>query len=137
MAENGNPQPNKVNNHKKDLLIHLERSRGVVSSACESVGLSRTTFYEYVNTDPEFKQAVDEINEKAIDFVESKLFEKINGWENAVLSKEGYVAYDQPPSDTAIIFFLKTRAKKRGYVEKTELDMKANVGVSDEPITFE
>ena len=133
MAEKGNPLPNKINTHKKELLEALAKSKGIVSTACESVGLSRTTFYDYVNTDPEFAQAVDDINEKSIDFVESKLFEKING----VTISAGEAIYTQPPSDTAIIFFLKTRAKKRGYVEKSEIDMRGNIHVSDEPTVFE
>jgi len=116
MAEKGNPLPNKINTHKKELLEALAKSKGIVSTACESVGLSRTTFYDYVNTDPEFAQAVDDINEKSIDFVESKLFEKITG----VTVQTGDNIYEQPPSDTAIIFYLKTQAKDRGYVEKTE-----------------
>jgi hypothetical protein len=116
MSEKGNPQPNKIDTHKKELLEALAKSRGIVSTACDSVGLSRTTFYDYVNNDPEFATAVEEVNEAAIDFVESKLQEKISGIK--VMSQQG--VYEVPPSDTAIIFFLKTKAKKRGYVERTE-----------------
>jgi len=116
---------NKVDNHKKELLEALKKSNGIVSSACESVGLSRTTFYNYVNEDEDFALAVDEVNEAAIDFVESKLMEKINGI--TMLGKSGGdeedPTYTLPPSDTAIIFYLKTKGKKRGYIEKTEVDM--------------
>lgn len=133
----GNPRPNKINTHKKALLKALAESKGIVSTACESVGLSRITFYDYVKKDEAFKQSVEDINEASIDFVESKLFEKINGVQVLTMTQAGPKIYDQPPSDTAIIFFLKTRAKKRGYVEKTEVDLNGNVHVSDEPITFE
>lgn len=109
---------------KEDILAALEANHGIVTVACNSIGLARSTFYNWVNTDPDFKAAVDEIQEVAIDFVESKLFEKING----VAVKKGEtddgedIVYDVPPSDTAIIFYLKTKAKKRGYIERTELD---------------
>ena len=53
----------------------------------------------------EFKVTVDDIVEGVIDHVESKLFENIN-----------------KNDTTSIIFFLKTRGKKRGYVERQEID---------------
>lgn len=105
-------------------MAALEQYHGIVSVACTSISLSRSTFYNWVNTDPEFKAKVDEIQEVAIDFVESKLFEKINGVQvrKGVDNETGEdIVYDQPPSDTAIIFYLKTKAKKRGYVERSEL----------------
>lgn len=111
----------KFDNNKKRLLEMLLKSKGIISTACESANLDRQTFYNYKRDDPDFAKAVEDIEESCIDFVESKLLEKINGWENAVLTKEGYVAYDQPPSDTAIIFYLKTKGKKRGYVERQEI----------------
>lgn len=113
--------PYNTNTKKRTVLDMLKRSRGIVSSACESADISRVTFYEWVKTDPEFAAEVEEINESAIDFVESKLYQKINGVECATVTQKGEtVVYEVPPSDTAIIFFLKTKAKKRGYVERTE-----------------
>ena len=105
-------------NTKKEILVALEAYHGIVTDACGSIGLSRSTFYDWLKTDLEFKAAVDEIQETALDFVESKLFQKINGI--STKSHDGEV-YQQPPSDTAIIFYLKTRGKRRGYIERTEL----------------
>ena len=50
---------NKTLHNKKRLLIALEKHLGVVSSACNEVGLSRTTYYDYYNKDSKFKNAVD------------------------------------------------------------------------------
>ena len=110
-------------NTKKAILHALELYHGIVTDACGSISLSRSTYYDWLKTDAEFKAAVDEIQDTALDFVESKLFQKINGVMLAGKSGEDGepAVYEQPPSDTAIIFYLKTRGKKRGYVERTEL----------------
>lgn len=88
---------------KEQLLQALTKSLGIVSTACASVGMSRTTYYKYYNEDEGFKQSVDSISDIALDCAESQLFELI---------KEKNV--------TAIIFYLKTKGKKRGYVEKLQ-----------------
>lgn len=108
---------------KEQALKALEDKHGIVTDACNSIGLARSTFYKWRDTDPEFKAAVDEIQEVAIDYVESKLFEKIEGVTIGSYDSDGSLKiYNQPPSDTAIIFYLKTKGKKRGYVEKSEVD---------------
>ena len=88
---------------KEQLLTALEKSLGIISTACDNVGISRTTYYKYYNEDEGFKTQVDDISEIALDCAESQLFELI---------KEKNV--------TAIIFYLKTKGKKRGYVEKLQ-----------------
>jgi len=111
-------------NNKKRMLDALDESHGIITRACQIAKVGRTTFYEWLDSDPEFKASYEAVNDSAIDFVESKLFEKISGIDLVT----GYdkdsgdpIVYTQPPSDTAIIFYLKCRAKKRGYVERTEL----------------
>lgn len=110
-------------NNKKRMLEALDESHGIITRACQIAQVGRTTFYEWLDADPEFKAKYEAVNESAIDFVESKLFEKINGISvRKGVNEEGEdTVYDLPPSDTAIIFYLKTKAKKRGYIERTEL----------------
>ena len=88
------------------MLAALEKSLGVVTSACKTVGVGRTTHYLWLQEDKEYKAAVDELSDVAIDFAESQLHKQI---------KEG--------NSTATIFFLKTKGKKRGYVERQEVDV--------------
>ena len=76
---------------KKALIDSLEKALGVVSTACKLVKTSRETFYKWKNTDPDFKEAVEDIQDIALDFVESQLFKNIQGG-----------------SDTAAIFYHKT-----------------------------
>jgi hypothetical protein len=89
---------------KKKLLQALEDHHGIISTSCKAVGIARSTFYEWIDKDEDFKKAVDEIKDVAIDFVESKLFQQID---------EG--------NPTSTIFYLKTKAKQRGYVERQEI----------------
>ena len=90
--------------HKKAMLKSLEKNLGVVTSACKSVGIGRTTHYLWMENDPEYKKAVDDLQNVALDYAESKLHSQIKK-ENA----------------TAIIFYLKTKGKKRGYIERQEI----------------
>jgi hypothetical protein len=96
----------KTEQHKKAMLDALEKSLGVVTSACKTVGIGRTTHYLWLQEDKEYKAAVEELSDVAIDFAESQLHKQI---------KEG--------NSTATIFFLKTKGKKRGYVERQEVDV--------------
>lgn len=91
---------NKTEHQKKAILSALESSLGVVTTACKEVGIGRTTFYNWLKEDPLFALAVEEVQEVALDFAESQLFQQM---------KKGNAA--------AAIFFLKTRGKKRGYTE--------------------
>jgi len=101
---------NKSERLKKERLLEaLEKSLGIVSTACQSIGISRTTYYKYYNDDEDFKRSVDSISNIALDCAESQLFELI---------KEKNV--------TAIIFYLKTKGKKRGYIEKQEVSHNSN-----------
>jgi lipid II:glycine glycyltransferase (peptidoglycan interpeptide bridge formation enzyme) len=97
---------NKTEHTKKALLDALEKSLGVVTTACKKVGVGRTTYYEWYNNDTEFKDKVDELKNVALDFAESQLHKQI-----------------QSNSTAATIFYLKTQGKKRGYIEKQEIDL--------------
>ena len=93
----------KLDTQKRATLEALEKSLGVVTTACKSIGLARSTFYEWLKEDS-FKQAVNEIQEVAIDFAESQLHKQI---------ADG--------NTSATIFYLKTKGKKRGFVERQEI----------------
>jgi hypothetical protein len=96
----------KTNILKTQLLEALEQSLGVVTTACKIVGCNRSTYYDYYQTDSEFRAAVDELQNMTLDFAESQLHKQI---------KEG--------NTTATIFYLKTKGKKRGYIERQEIQM--------------
>ena len=82
-------------------LKHFRESHGIVSYACQKVGITRACYYKWRDSDLKFKERAEEVEEETIDVVESKLLSAINN-----------------DDLTAIIFYLKTKGKKRGYVER-------------------
>ncbi len=95
----------KMDTIKKAVLEKLIESHGNVSEACKAAGIARSTFYLWKSEDEQFAQEVDEIIEATIDAV------------------EGYLMKEMKAGNPAcIIFFLKTRAKHRGYIEKSEVE---------------
>jgi len=91
---------------KKAMIAALEKSLGIVTTACKAVEISRETHYRWLREDEQYKEAVESIADIALDFAESKLHKSI---ENG--------------SDTAVIFYLKTKGKKRGYIERSEFEI--------------
>lgn len=115
---------------KNAMLKALESTLGVVTSACEVVGIDRRTHYRWMNEDEAYRMQVESLTDLAVDFAESQLFELIKGAHREVSTPDGEVIRIQDaPNTSATIFYLKTRGKKRGYVERTEL-----AGVNDAPI---
>lgn len=86
------------------MLEALEKSLGIVTTATKAAGISRETHYRWMKEDPEYKEKVDSIGDIALDFAESQLHKQI---------REG--------NSTATIFFLKTKGKNRGYIERQEV----------------
>ena len=64
---------NKTEQHKKGIIEALEKSLGVVTTACKSLGIGRTTFYEWMKDDEEFSYKVNDIQNIALDFAEQEI----------------------------------------------------------------
>jgi hypothetical protein len=88
---------------KPKMLEALEKYWGIVTHACRAAGISRQAHYRWLAEDPEYKEACEQMADIALDNVEHELFKQIR---------------DRIPSST--IFYLKTKGKKRGYVEASE-----------------
>ena len=87
----------------EQIIEALEASGGFLSEAAKKLGCTWQTVRNYVNKYSTVQKALEAINEAKLDFSESKLLSQI---------KEG--------NTTAIIFHLKCKGKKRGYIERTE-----------------
>ena len=99
-------QLDRTDTKKAAMLEALEKSLGIVSTACKMVDISRQTHYAWLKADEEYKSTVNSIQDGVLDFAESHLYK---------LVKEGNPA--------ATIFFLKTKGKKRGYIERQEIEV--------------
>ena len=100
---------------QKDVLNALEETHGVITEACKKVGYTRSAFYTAMDKDPKFKKEVEDIQEAAVDYVESQLFKNI-----------------QQGNITGQIFYLKTKGKHRGYIEKTEIQSEVSGSINFE-----
>ena len=81
----------------------LTQAKGFVSVAARNLGCADQTVRNYMERYAVCKQAVTDARESMIDIAEGRLYQNINSGDN-----------------TAIIFFLKTQAKHRGYIERYE-----------------
>lgn len=86
------------------LIPLIEELNGNLSMVSRKLGVARNTVYRFISDKPTIQQALSDAREKMIDNVESKLYSK---------------ALDG--DTTAMIFFLKTQGKSRGYVERQEV----------------
>lgn len=89
-----------ISTKKAEVLEAYRTSRGNVSEACRAVGISRQSFYRWRRNFPNWDEKIRDADEAIVDWVEKKLYENI---------ENGNV--------TAQIFYLKCKAKYRGYVE--------------------
>lgn len=91
---------------KRTVVKAYVSSFGNITMTCKAGKISRTTFYQWLKDDQEFKTVIEssEPDEVFVDYAEKALIGKI---------KKGDTA--------AIIFALKSKGKHRGYVERQEL----------------
>lgn len=86
------------------VAAQIREKRGNLSAVADELGVSRQGLYKYIARYESLKKVVEEARERMKDMVESTLYSK-------ALEGEGW----------AVCFFLKTQAKDRGYVERSEV----------------
>ena len=87
----------------------VEKAGGILTSAARNLGCDPSTIYSYLQRFPALGDVVTAAREGTLDLAESKLIEQI-----------------KKNNLTAIIFFLKTQGKSRGYIERSEHDLSPN-----------
>ena len=97
---------------KEAFIIAYKENFGNITIACESAGVGRGQYKSWCDKDPEFRKRLAEIEPEEImlDFGEHKLMERI------------------AKGDTlATMFLLKTKGKRRGYIERQEVAHEGDV----------
>lgn len=87
-----------------NIEVQIEKLKGNVAAVARSFGKSRTAVYDKINGNKRLQKALVDSRQTMLDNVESKLYQK---------------ALDG--DTTAMIFFLKTQGKSRGYTERQEI----------------
>lgn len=106
---------------KRDKKRYIEawgKSFGNITQTCKAIGITRQCYHNWLKNDPDFKKALEDVepDERFLDFLEAKAAERIN-----------------KGSDAVLIFALKTKGKKRGWIERRELEVS---GDKDKPLTW-
>jgi phage terminase large subunit-like protein len=108
MASNGKNGTNGNGKKREEtaarIIKALKETNGLLTMAASKSGIGYRTVCRYVAEFPSVKEAAREAKEAMLDFAEGKLHQNIKAGDN-----------------TAIIFYLKTQGKARGYIEKTEI----------------
>lgn len=86
---------------------------GNLSLCAESLGIDRRTLDRWRKRYPELHTMMLDVEEGLLDLCESRLLQEINGG-----------------NLTAIIFYLKTKGKKRGYIEGQVISANINTNKS-------
>ena len=97
---------------KEAFIIAYKENFGNITTSCLAAGIGRAQYKKWMETDPEFAKELADIEPEEImlDFGEQKLMERI------------------ARGDTlATMFLLKTKGKRRGYIEKTEVQHEGDV----------
>jgi transposase-like protein len=134
-----------MSKRKRKLAIEIYKKKaGNVSETCKAMGIPRSTFYNWKKENEDFTKAIEEYDESLIDFGESQLLQLMKGTQSTFKEEKDIVdksdgkiktlkhikVSEYPPDTSAVIFFLKTKGKKRGYVEKTEVDSNIRAGIT-------
>jgi len=91
---------------QETMLKALEVTGHNITQACKKVGIKRETHYYWLHNSDVYKKADEDIQESLLDFAETMLMKKI---------KDG--------DTTSLIFFLKTKGKRRGYSERPDVEV--------------
>ena len=104
-----------VAREKQRFLDALSDKSGIVSFACKQTHVNRNTYHYWKNNDPDFAEAVQNIEQEQKEVVEARLLRKIH---------EG---------DTrAITFYLERKGKDLGYANSVEMS-----GANGQPIKID
>ena len=90
------------------MIQALKEHKGLITYACKAAGITRDAHYKWLKKSPEYKKAYEEIEDFMLDRVENAALDMIFNTDN--------------PNPSMTIFYLKCKGKKRGFVERQEIE---------------
>jgi predicted DNA-binding protein YlxM (UPF0122 family) len=118
-------------------LIHAKKGNIQEIANAFSPRVSRQTVYNWIEKSKKLSAELTQAQESLLDFAESQMALLIQGVPKFLRDKKGdFILHNKekvfdgfiiPPNPNLIQFFLKTKGKSRGYVEKNELEVKHQV----------
>jgi hypothetical protein len=120
----GQENPTQSDNIKKEAMLEaLSKSLGIVTEASKAVGIHRSTHYEWMKNDEDYKDSVEDLKNQTLDVAESALHSLIREDRNV----------------TAIIYYLNNRGKSRGYntIDAEKASVEHRITLTHEPLKIE
>jgi hypothetical protein len=99
-----------ISKRQEQFLQLYVQKVGNIDFICKSLGVSRHTYYYWIDHNEKFKALVEDAKQSLIDFTESMLYKNI-----------------QEGKENSIFFLLRTKGRARGYTETTEVTTNLNV----------
>ena len=105
---------------EKQFIDLLQKKKGLQIYVAQALGISRQAVNKRIHDNPSIKAAYEQILEEQIDYAENLLMQNMGKGDT-----------------TALIFYLKCKAKGRGYVERQEITGKDGGPLPGEGMTEE
>ena len=102
----GKKIPAKRRTSIEECAMALRKSGGFLTGAAKLLGISPGSLCQRISNHPELKAIQDEIKDSYLDMAETALLKKVKALDLG-----------------AICFYLKCQGKKRGYIERAEVNM--------------
>ena len=94
---------------KKKIVNAIVDSGGIMNVIAKRCGCCYMTIFRKLRKWPDLKELLELEKEKTLDMAESQLIKKIENGDN-----------------TMIIFYMKTKGKSRGYIERSEHEIEVS-----------
>lgn len=118
-----------------------ESKGGNLTEIAKAFSCVRRTANYWMETDPKYKEVLEDVRESMVDLCESQLVRLATGIPKYSKNEKGekYLSgWNERPDTAAVIFTLKTRGRDRGYIERLDITSKdEKIGMSKEDIKAE
>ena len=99
---------------KQKRFLAAYAKTGIVAKAAQAAGISRQTYYDWYDTDDEFREAAKEAKQAATDAMEHEAWRRaVQGVEKPYFYQGRVVGHIREYSDNLLMFLLKSRDPDR------------------------